>query len=262
VLVIPALFSFILGSIVGSFLNVVGLRWNSGTTLAGRSFCFSCRKKLEWWELVPIVSFFILRGRCSSCRSKISWQYPLVEVLAGLVFLSIFNLQFSIFGKFSPAFFLSALLYAIVFSIYIVISIYDLRHKIIPDELAYAAIAVSIGILILKFILGFEIGALDLAAGPVLFLLFGAIWLFSRGRAMGFGDAKLALSIGILLGAAQGLSAAVLAFWIGTLAVFVWMLIARKRLTMKSEIPFGPFLVIGAWISLIFGLNLLYVSTF
>src|SRR3990167_9775264 len=121
-------FLFVLGAIVGSFLNVVGLRWDllrhGGvlSTLGGRSSCPSCRKVLEWYELIPLFSFLILRRRCLNCGEKISWQYPAVEILTGLVFATIFNFQFSIFQN---------LLFLTVFCIYIVIVIYDIHHKII-----------------------------------------------------------------------------------------------------------------------------------
>ncbi len=249
---------FLLGAIVGSFVNVVGLRWGSKSIFSGRSYCFSCSKQLRWWELVPIVSFFALGARCRSCKSRLSWQYPAIEILTGLVFASVFNHQLSIYREFSWAFALSTLLYLAVFSIYIVIFIYDLKHRIISDGLVYASIILALGLP--AFLIHYSL--VDLLAGPVLFSFFAFIWLISRGRAMGFGDAKLALSIGILLGAEKAFSAVVLAFWIGTLTVLVWMLLGRKKLTMKSEIPFGPFLIIGAWLSLVFNLNLLYVSTF
>ncbi|MDQ3089857.1 MAG: prepilin peptidase, partial [bacterium] len=186
-------FVFLFGIVIGSFLNVVGLRWNSGIDLSGRSFCNVCRKKLHWWELLPVISFFFLKARCSKCRSKISWQYPLIELWTGLIFVTTFIV-------FSPAslFFLGSwLLVASIFNIYVVIVIYDLRHKIIPDRLVYSSILLG---LVLQVILQ-ENTLLDWLAGPILFSFFGLIWLVSKGRAMGFGDAKLGLSIGILLGA-------------------------------------------------------------
>lgn len=257
---IPALFLFFLGLIVGSFLNVVALRWNSGLTLGGRSFCTSCRKPLRFWELVPVLSFLLLRGRCSRCKTRISWQYLLVEFFTGLIFLTLFLVI-------KPTDLISTLYYVLaltIFSIYVVIVIYDLRHKIIPDEFAYTAAILAA---IAAFLIGHE-SILDWLAGPLIFTFFGSIWLFSRGRAVGLGDAKLGLSIGLLLGAAQGFSAVVLAFWIGTISILSYMLLGRmtlllndaKRLTMKSEIPFGPFLVLGAWIAFVFHLDLLYVS--
>lgn len=247
---------FVFGTIIGSFLNVAGLRWNSGLTLSGRSSCSSCGKVLKWYELVPILSFILLRGRCSKCKSKISFQYPVIEILTGLVFATIFNLEFPILNKF---------ILLLVFCIYVVITIYDLRHKIIPDSLVYATILLSV---VGRWLSGGS--ALDWLAGPILFMFFASIWLLSRGRAMGFGDAKLGLSIGLLLGGAAGFSAIILGFWIGAVYGLGLMLFVRffglfggsKKITMKSEIPFAPFMILGAWLSLIFNLDLLHVALF
>jgi prepilin signal peptidase PulO-like enzyme (type II secretory pathway) len=252
---------FVLGAIVGSFLNVVGLRFNSGLSLGGRSFCPHCGKTLKWYELVPVLSFIYLRGRCAKCLAKISFQYPAVEILTGLIFATIFNVQFSI---------LQNLMLLVIFSIYIVIAIYDLRHKIIPNSLVYSAIVLSLGFGIFRFVWDFGFGIWDLAAGPILFAFFAAIWLLSRGRAIGFGDAKLSLSIGLLLGAAISFSAIILAFWIGAIFGLGYIVFSRispllkgsKNITMKSEIPFAPFMILGAWLSLIWNLNLLYVTYF
>jgi prepilin signal peptidase PulO-like enzyme (type II secretory pathway) len=247
---------FIFGLIIGSFINVMGLRWNSGVSLGGRSFCPRCGHKLNWHELVPVVSFMFQAGRCRSCRARISWQYPLVEIWTGLIFVSIYNLQVTTYSK---------LVLGIVFCIFVVITIYDLRHKIIPDSLVYAAIVFAVA--------GRWLSAgstHDYLAGPLLFVFFALVWLITRGRAMGFGDAKLALAIGLLLGAAVGYSAVVLAFWIGAFFAIAFLISARflpllrkgKRITMKSEIPFAPFLVAGAWLALIFDLDLLHVAFF
>ncbi len=166
----------------------------------------------------------------------------------GVVFASLY----SVLG-FTAYFLLSV----IVFSIYTVILIYDLRHKIIPDSLVYLSIGLSL--LVPLFIIPYSL--LDWLTGPILFSAFGLIWLVSKGRALGFGDAKLVLSIGLLSGASQGFSAIALAFWIGTAVTLPIMLFSRKGITMKSEIPFAPFLIIGAWVSMFFGFDLFHVQS-
>ncbi len=247
---------FVCGAIIGSFLNVLALRFRSGISIGGRSQCGSCSKVLPWYELIPVVSFLALRGRCSACRAKISWRYPAGEILTGIIFATVYEPG-------SP-WWVNGLFLAI-FSLYVVIVIYDARHKVIPNSLAYAATFLA---LILS--LGGQNSWLDWFAGPILFVFFAVIWLLSRGRAMGFGDAKLALSMGLMLGAAGGFSAVILAFWTGALyglALIVAgmlspLLRSGKRITMKSEVPFAPFLVLGAWLALIFKLDLLHVSFF
>lgn len=252
---------FILGAIIGSFLNVVIYRYNSGTSpLSGRSQCFTCGKTLEWYELIPLLSFIIQKGRCRSCKTRLSWQYPLVEVLTGVSFLVVFSL-----GKpMLETFYLFA-----IFSILLVIAVYDLRHQIIPD-----GFAAGFAILSLVWFLGSLPGGFSsaatwphywtLLAGPLLFLPFWVLWYVSEGRWMGLGDGKLALGIGWFLGITLGASALILAFWIG--AVYALAMLAlqylrtsdvrlmdvgrpsMRRLSLKSEIPFGPFLILGVFI--------------
>ena len=239
---------FVFGAVVGSFLNVLALRYNSGLPLGGRSSCTHCGKKLSWYELIPILSFVFLGGRCSGCRARISRQYPLVELSTGVLFATL------------PLVFLP------VFCLYVVIVVYDFRHKIIPDGLSYtAAIFAALAALLFG-----NHTLLDWLAGPILFTFFGTLWLITRGRAVGFGDAKLALSIGLLLGAAAGFSAVIMAFWIGAVTgifLILWnkgnpLLRGGKRITMKTELPFAPFLILGSWLAVLLHLDLLHVSSF
>jgi len=251
-----AVILFVFGAIIGSFLNVLALRFNSGLTLLGRSQCSSCGKILGSLELVPILSFLYLKGRCRDCKTRVSWQYPLVELWTALLFVTVFNPVASLVQN---------ILLLAVFSLYIAITIYDVRHKIIPDGLVYTSIVLAV---IYRFISGGE--ALDYWAGPILAIFFATIWLVSQGRAMGFGDSKLALSIGLLLGGAAGFSAVILAFWIGAACGISLVIFSRfypllshgKGITIKSAIPFAPFLILGAWLGYIFQLDLLHVSLF
>ena len=116
---------FIFGTIIGSFLNVVILRYNTGNSvLKGRSRCFACGKTLKWYELVPVFSFLAQKGRCRKCKAKISRQYILVEIITGGLFALIFYIQHSIFN----------ILYLWAMAgLLIIISVYDLRHLIIPN---------------------------------------------------------------------------------------------------------------------------------
>lgn len=248
---------FVFGAIIGSFLNVVVYRYNSGTSpLTGRSQCFACGKTLYWYELVPIVSFLLQRGRCRGCGVRLSWQYPLVEALSGAMFVAVYLL-----GK--PL--LESAYLLVVFSTLLVIAVYDLRHQIIPDGLA----ALFAGVAVLWFVSTVGMRAVNfpylwtLIAGPMLFLPFWALWFVSRGRWLGLGDGKLALGIGWFLGVALGGSAILLAFWIGAAWALVLMGVQRllggvygAKLSMQSEIPFGPFLILGTIIVYFTGVNL------
>ncbi len=253
-----AIIFFIFGLIIGSFLNVVICRYNTGRTFGGRSACMSCSKQLCWYELIPIGSFLWQKGKCVACKTKISIQYPLVEIITGVIFAALFlKFQF-IFWTNTLEF--AALLgfYAALFSLLMVIAVYDLRHKIIPDTLA-----LIFGFLAFVGMFFFTNGSFymhlpslnNFLAGPILAFPFAALWLVSRGRWMGFGDAKLALGLGWMLGLPLGLSSLVLSFWIGA-GVGILLLIFSRKHNAKSEIPFAPFLVLGAILVFLFEINL------
>ncbi|MCX6703125.1 MAG: prepilin peptidase [Candidatus Zambryskibacteria bacterium] len=263
----------ILGLLVGSFLNVVIYRYNTGLSFAkGRSQCFVCGKKLVWYELIPVVSFVIQKGRCRSCQTKISLQYPVVEALTSLLFVAVAWRQvclYPVFSVFENGLSYSCILavyYAVVVSLLLAIAVYDMRHKIIPDGLVYTFIALATAkLLLFTYFFGLPLNmghTLNLLAPLLLFTPFALLWLVSKGMWIGFGDAKLAFGIGALLGLPLGLSAIMLGFWIGA-AVSILLLVLQKfmwgqtKMNLKSEIPFAPFLIIGTLVVLFTHLDIL-----
>ncbi len=249
---------FAFGLIIGSFLNVVILRYNTKRTLGGRSSCMVCQKELAWHHLIPVFSFLALKGRCAHCQTKISAQYPLVEFVTGLIFAGLFLKFQDIFYVNILVFSISVAYYAMMFSLLVVIAAYDLRHKIIPDMLSlFFGILAFIGMFFFSNY-GFSMhipSALEFLSGVFIALPFGLIWLLSKGTWMGLGDAKLALGLGWLLGLSRVLSGVVLAFWSGAI-VGVFLIIFSKKHGMKSEIPFAPFLVLGTILAFLFELHL------
>lgn len=239
---------FIFGSVIGSFLNVVVYRYNTNITFFGRSFCLYCAKELKWYEMLPIISFIFLRGRCASCKSRLSMQYPLVELSTAIAFLSSYLYAFKLYYGTDLVYF--TLLLFVAFSLLIVISAYDLRHKIIPDGLVFSFILFAL----IRATIFPHIGESSLSAliaGPILALPFALLYFVSGGRWMGFGDAKLALGMGWLLGLAGGIAAVILSFWLGAIVSIFLLFLKLKKFTVKSEIPFAPFLVIGTFITLL-----------
>lgn len=254
-----SLFSFLFGIIIGSFLNVIIFRLQTGRGIGGRSFCMSCGKTLSALELVPLLSFIFLKGKCKNCKTKISWQYPLVELVTGLVFFLTFlklSANFPDLDSFALAY------YFILFSILIVIAVYDMRHTIIPDTLVF--IFSTLSLLGLVYFYGANIfstmGILDFLAGPILFIPFFLFWLLSKGKWMGLGDAKLALGVGWMLGLVGGVSAIIVGFWSGALfsvtLMFLNFLGMYKKIGWKSEVPFAPFIILGVFISFLFSLDI------
>jgi leader peptidase (prepilin peptidase) / N-methyltransferase len=236
---------FIFGLIVGSFLNCVIYRLElkefkkeKRSFLKGRSFCPNCKHVLAWYDLIPIISFFILYGRCRYCKKKISIQYPLVELATALLFLAIF------FGSMGRT--IELIYYLLISCFLIIIFIYDLKHFIIPDSAVYPAI---IGALVFNFIEGEA--ASSLLAGLAVGLFFFLIFALSRGEWMGFGDVKLVLFMGLFLGWPSILAALFFSFFIG--AIIGIILIMSKKRGLKSEVPFGPFLILGTYIALFWG---------
>ncbi len=247
-------FSFILGVLIGSFLNVVALRYNTGMTLKGRSKCFSCGKNLKWYELVPLFSFLFQKGKCRNCKSKISWQYPVVELLAGILFV----LVIWTFPPLTVQASFTTLYYIFITCLLLVIIIYDIKHKIIPDQMVYLFGVIALLKLFISSDLSFVAPSINsILAGPLLALPFALLFLFSKGTWMGLGDAKLVLGIGWTLGLIKGISAIVLAFWIGAILSVIWMYIVFRKLKSHYEIPFGPFLVLGMYLVLIFNIQVI-----
>lgn len=262
------IFVFIFGTIVGSFLNVLVLRYNTGVSASsGRSFCFSCGKKLGPLELVPIFSFLFQGGKCTSCESKISWQYPIVEAITGLLFVGVVIKYLGVIGLVYDTWYV--IISLIVMAVLVSITVYDFKHKIIPDGLT-----VTFGILaLLKILADYllmtnTVGEIKLhviaflIAGPALALPLFLIWLFSKGRWMGLGDPKLVLCIGWFLGPVYGLSAVILAFWSGAIYGLTLMGLSKfswhgLKIDGKTEVPFAPFLVLGFLLVFFFGIDVL-----
>jgi leader peptidase (prepilin peptidase)/N-methyltransferase len=239
--------ALLFGAIVGSFLNALSFRFNTGRSIAkGRSRCMSCGHELGPLDLVPVFSYLFLGGRCRYCGTKISIQYPLVEAVAALVSLLVFIT--------TP----EPLAYAYAFLFWMTllfIVVYDIRHTVIPWSVSGFLALLAFGSLFISFdysaLFFYQPAALALLAGPALALPLFLLSLVSRGRWMGWGDAPLELSLGWFLGITSGLTALMLAFWVGA-AVGILLMLVKKGLTMKSEIPFAPFLVLGAFIAYFF----------
>jgi|TARA_Y100000310_G_scaffold345866_1_gene471950 leader peptidase (prepilin peptidase)/N-methyltransferase len=186
----------------------------------------------------------------------------LVELATGFLFLGIF-LEFPF--TLTAGYILSSVFYALIGSLLIVIVAYDLRHTIIPNLCVYSFIALTF----LWLFIDIETMTLvnpsiiSILAGPLVAFPLFLLWLVSRGKWMGLGDAKIALGIGFMLGIYGGFSALMISFWAGALVSVIFLALqkktalsrAGKQLTIKSEIPFAPFLVFGFFLVFFFNLN-------
>lgn len=245
-----AVWIFIFGLIVGSFLNVVVLRLHAKKSfIGGRSSCPHCKHTLSAWELIPVLSWVILGGRCRSCRQPISAQYPLVELTTGLAFLVTYLTH-------PPAGWLDVavlVLWLYVIASLIVLAVYDLKWYILPDKVLLPLIAPAVVIAVIQ---AFQAGSYQVFLGPLYAgLLFGggfyALAAVSKGKWMGGGDVKLAFVMGLLLGLKKTFLAMLIAF--NSAAIVGLVLIAMKRKKRADRIPFGPFLIAGTIIAYLWG---------
>jgi len=239
---------FFLGLCIGSFLNCVIYRLEEEKSLGGRSFCPCCKHTLSWLDLFPVFSFLFLGGKCRYCKKKISIQYPVVELVTGIIFLVIFLS----FIKYTALGLLNVIFLFYITSSLVVIFIYDLKHYIIPDIVLFPAVIIT---LIFRLLTDFSSFANFLIAVLIGSGFFLAIFLISKGKAMGFGDVKLAVLMGLLLGFPSILVSLFLAFFFGAIIGLILMIFKGKGL--KSEIPFGPFLILGTFIALLYGNQLI-----
>lgn len=234
--------ALLFGAILGSFLNALVFRFNTGRGMGGRSRCMHCGHTLAVTDLVPVLSFVFLRGRCQYCGTKLSYQYPLVETVAAVLSLMIY------LAHPAPA---AYVFWLLVWTTLLFIVVYDMRHTVIPwpASLFLMALAIaSLGVAFEPNTSFFFPTWLAFFAGPALASPLFILSLVSRGQWMGWGDSGLELSLGWLLGLSLGLTALILAFWVGA-AVGIGLILLKKGLTIRSEVPFAPFLVFGAFVA-------------
>lgn len=241
----------IAGAALGSFFGGYVYRLGHPDHTGPRSRCPSCKQRIAWFDLVPVLSFLFLRGRCRHCRVSISRQYLWIELgtILVLVLVMIFEPLRAGWGwaLFARDVFAAAIFFAI--------AVVDLRYGVIPDELTVPAIILIAGANVL-----FDRSAALTTTGMVLGVLAGggfflAQYLVTRGRAVGDGDIRLGILLGVALGLAGTVLAILVAYGIGAL-VAVYLL-ATKRTTLKARVPMGPFLSLGGFIALLWGERIL-----
>lgn len=278
---------FLFGIAIGSFLNVLILRYEPGERLfnverlKGRSKCPHCGQTLSAPELVPILSFLFLRGKCKTCEKKLSIQYPIVEFLTGIIFAGVpffLNLFFKIPGEqftsfASPHWYYGLLLaWIAVFVAWLVLWVIDVRHLIVPNGLNLSLLFLGGAITALlavhlhelfpfrasflqNYALVFSPFQTPLANHLLGFLAGGFFFLFlfliSGGRGIGMGDVKLAFAAGLVLGWPDIALATILAFILG--GIWGAFLFFTKRKAMQDQLAFGPFLVLGFLLTVFLG---------
>jgi len=242
-----------LGAIFGSFANVCIYRLpKEHSVVSKRSHCPNCKKKINWFYNIPIFSYVYLQGKCKNCKKKIPLQYLIVEIISALSFPTIYYL----FG-----FTIDTLLLIFLFFVYLIIFFIDLKHYIIPNSLNYILI---ISGLIKNFMPDIdEFVFTNLISSIVGGILgYGMIWIIielyrrlKKVEGMGLGDAKLFCGIGLWFGYQSVFIIIFLASITALLAILPSLM--KGNLNLKSKIPFGPFIIFGNLIFLIFQLEIL-----
>lgn len=284
---------FVIGAILGSFAKAVADRINRKESIGGRSYCQKCKTSLRWYDLFPVLSFILLKGRCRYCRKKIPFGNFASEVVLGIVgallTASAFPSGLSAFSLDSAG---GLLLFDLLFKLFIavvtvIIFWTDTATGLIPDRVTYPAMAVAFTYLFLssgirswvfyqnlasnpfgKYLLPpyssylwDNLGRIWLTQGLAVFaavsaaLIFILLIIFTKGRGMGWGDVKYVFWLGLSLGFPLILPAVFLAFLTGAVFSLGLILLGRKR--FGQTIPFGPFLGIGAVLALLYGSQLM-----
>jgi len=244
------LLAFILGAILGSFLNVVIDRLSTGRGIVGgRSYCEHCKKTLSPIDLIPIFSYLFLGGKCRFCRKRIPQRLILVEILTGITFTLIASLFMAQTITMFSAIFLAAILWCLIGIFFA-----DIEYGIIPDMLVILSTIASIAYLFEKHVPLTN----HLYAGIGSLFFFLLLFVVTRGRGMGFGDVKFSFVLGFLLGFPSVIVALYIAFLTGAL-VSIILVVWRKLRFFGSTIPFGPFLVVSVIISLFWGDQILQI---
>ncbi|WP_420870294.1 prepilin peptidase [Microbacterium saccharophilum] len=246
-------FAALFGLVIGSFLNVVVYRVPAKIPLTRESRCPQCDAPVRPWQNVPVVSWLILRGKCASCGAPISARYPLVELATGLGFIGVAGLFLDGFLDAAKAPVILAYLYLAAISI--ALALIDLDTRRLPDVIVLPAYLVLAALFVVACLLGapWE-GLLRAAIGGVALYAFYFLLRLVRPGGMGGGDVKLAGVLGPALGWlgwGSLIVGAFAAFLLGGVIGIARML--ARRATRKTAIPFGPWMIAGAWIGIVAG---------
>lgn len=227
---------FLYGIVIGSFLNVCICRIPEKESIMPRSHCMNCGGTLHWYDMFPVFSYIILKGRCRNCGAKISKQYPLIEALNGILYIIVFM---------ANGININSVLYCLMTSVLIVLTMIDERTFEIPLclNITLAVIGVLMCMADRENIVSHLIGAVCVS-----FILF-IIWFLSSGKAIGGGDVKLMVSAGLILGWKLAITAFIIACVLGSVLHLIRMKVSKA----EHMLAMGPYLSIGIFIAALWG---------
>ncbi len=239
--IVYTILMLIIGCIFGSFFNVVGYRVPKGLSIVSPgSFCPKCNHNLKWYELIPVFSYIIQKGKCRSCHEKISLIYPIIELTTGVLFA----VSYFVFG-----FSYDLILALIVASFLVIVIVSDINYLVIPDEVTLFFSILVIAVKIAGE--GIKVASLSLLSGLEMFVLMYLFMLLGnflfKKESLGGGDVKLMFFVGIVLGPVLG----TFTIFLSSLIAFPLSLIIYLK-DKDNVIPFGPFILIAAFTIILF----------
>lgn len=245
---------FVFGAALGSFLNAIIDRLDTGESIvtSKRSHCDSCQHTLNAWDLVPLFSWLWLNGKCRYCQKPIPIQNPLVELAAGLLltglFVNVAKQATMPFNETLPYWIVVFVFWAVCLATLLVIFVYDFKHQIIPDETIVLLVVLAIVYHAVMYLFSGQLYWGLSISNVVLSSIFSALPYFllivvTRGKGMGGGDLKFAFVMGLILGYPRVVVAHYLAFLIGGVVAVILLVLKTRR--VGQTIPFGPFLIVG-----------------
>lgn len=242
---------FIFGTIFGSFLNVLVVRLKKGETLFGRSHCVHCHKVIPYMYLVPVIGYLFSKTKCFACKKNISPRYIIGEVILGLVYVFIGVST----GLNDPA--------VLIVSLFLgTLMFYMAYYDILYQEISTSVVLFQLIAIVVLIILTPYTSILFHLAGILIMTPFLLVWIVSRGRLIGFGDILIMSLIGLHLGFILGISAVILAFWVGALVIVGYIIYKKYQghysydALRTRAIPFGPFLVFTWLVTWGLGINI------
>ena len=240
---------FVLGLILGSFINAWVWRTKKDISITkGRSMCPHCKHKLAWYDLIPLLSYLLLRGKCRYCHKSICIQYPIIELYTGLLF----GLLYLVLQPNTTYELVQFVIILIVSVLLVAAFVYDAKYMELPEKFMLPAVALGVVALGLK---AYQFGWMSLTGQLIglaaIVLLYTALWYFSKGKWLGAGDIRVVAIMGLFLAPAQLLVGLFAAYFIG--AIYGVYVLRKSKTKRGIRMPFGPFLIIGFYIGLLWG---------
>ncbi len=249
--------SFILGASIGSFTQVIATRLHVAPIIKGRSKCLSCGEALRASDLVPVFSYFFLRGKCRYCKTPYGISSVVIEVIFGAVFLALYHFIL----RESPTLLVSSwwlAYYTILFIVLGVMALYDRAHSFIPVSFLASFLVLTLLMFVIHLTTSFS---LEVLLAPLIVALpFFFVWAITKRKGVGFGDVILFFGVGAFFGVYEGLAVFILSVWMGAIVGLYYKYVVTKNKTKTTAIPFVPFIVFSFLVVLFTGIDIFSIA--